>query len=117
MSIETLINRECLLLQREATGSTDELGNETKTDSVTSTVVELQPRTAKEGAANEEISSDDFTAFFLPSEDLTTADAIVIEGRTYEMDGLPQTWVHPITQVPTYIEAPVRRVAGAEDGS
>lgn len=116
MSIETLINRECLLLQRESTGTTDELGNETKTDSVTATVVELQPRTADEGTSTEEISADDFTAFFLPSEDLTTADAIVVDGLTYEFVGKPPTWRSPLTAL-SYIEAPVRRVAGAGDGS
>lgn len=116
MSIAALINRSCVLLRRDVSG-TDDYGNDTTTDTAIETVCEIQPRRANEDDRTEEVSEDDYVAWFLPTEDLTTADALVVDGATYEFVGHPPTWRNPRTQAEAFTEAYVRRIAGAEDGS
>jgi len=101
---------------RETSG-TDDYGNETKADTTVATVCELQPRRAVEGDSAEEISEDDFVAYFLPGQDLSTADALVVDGETYEFVAKPPTWRNPASGLNVYTHANVRRVAGAEDAS
>lgn len=121
MSVSQLLNRDCTVISRSFSGGEDAYGNEVPEEALVSTVCELQPR-ARERAQGErndqgEVSDDLYTAFFAPDEDLTTADAIVVDGFTYELVGSPWVARNPRSQVTTHIEVTVRRTAGAEDVS
>lgn len=114
MPIENLINRECVLLLRSPSGSTDEYGNELVVETLVSTVCELQPRRVDEAGDEGEVSDDDYVAYFLP-RDLSTADAVVVDGATYEFTGKPPVRRNPRTGTDIYAKAFVRRIAGAGD--
>jgi hypothetical protein len=109
-----LINRECLLLRR-VPGSTDELGNVIQTDDAVETVVELQQRRTDEH--DNTVSDTDWVAFFLPTEDVRSGDAVLVDGFKYEVVGDPWEARNPRTQAASHIEAGLRRTAGSEDAS
>ena len=119
MSIATLISRNCTLLLRDESGTVDDYGNDIPSVTLLATVCELQPRRANEGDAAEEISEDDYVAYFLPGTDLSTADAVAMTdtGETFEFVGKPPVWRNPRTGANVYVEAFIRRTAGSEDAS
>lgn len=112
--LSQLINRSCVLLRRSASG-TDELGNEIQADDAVETVIELQRRAADEH--DNTVSDTDWVAFFLPTEDVRSGDAVVVDGFKYEVVGDPALWRNPRTQVDSHLEAGLRRTAGSEDAS
>ena len=83
------------------------------------TVCELQPRRATEGDNAGEIAEGEFTAYFMPDLDLTTADGLVLTdtGEAFEFVGKPPTWRYPSTGANGYTAAYVKRTAGSEDAS
>lgn len=113
--IAQLINRECQIVQRSASGDTDELGNEIPGETVVETVIELQQRRADEH--DDAVSDTDWVAFFLPTEDVRSGDAVVVDGYKYEVVGDPWEARNPRTQASSHIEAGLRRTAGPEDAS
>lgn len=117
MPVTTLINRDCAILRRSASGETDDYGNETRTDTIVPTACELQQRSRDEEDDQGELSDTLWTAFFLPDEDIETGDALVVDGHVYEMVGSPWRAKHPLTQVVSHIEATLRRTAGDGEAS
>lgn len=117
MSISTLINRTCHLHLRDESGTLDDYGNDLPSVTVTATVCEIQPRRANEDDNQGELSDDDYVAYFIPGTDLSTADAVVVAGETFELVGKPPVWRSPRTGENVYVAAYVRRTAGSEDAS
>lgn len=118
MSLAQLINRDCVIITRSETGGEDEYGNEIPVEGAIETVCEAQPRSAVEPDNAGELSDEDWTAFFLPADAayLNTASAVWIPGEgEFEVLGRPPNWRNPRTQTHKYLQANLKRTAGAED--
>lgn len=113
--LSQLVNRPCTILRRVASGSDDGYGNEVQTDDTVETVVELQQMRRDEH--DDAVGDADWTAFFLPGEDVQSGDAIVVDGFKYEVVGDPAAWRNPRSQTESHVEATLRRTAGPEDAS
>ena len=113
--LSQLINRDCTILRRSASGSEDDYGNEIQTDHVEQTVVEIQQRVRKEH--DDAVADTDWIGFFLPGEDVQSGDAIVLDGHKFEVVGDPWPVRNPRTQAESHVEAGLRRTGGAEAGS
>lgn len=116
MSIATLVNRSCTLLQRSE-GAEDDYGNPIKVDTSVETVVELQQRRSDEPDDQGELSDETWVAYFLPTESVNSGDGLVVDGETYEVVGDPWLARNPRTQAASHIEATLRRTAGPGDAS
>lgn len=117
MSISTLISRKCTLLVRSDSASRDDYGNKVVTTTTTAGVCEMQPMSSDEADSSEEISRNDYVAYFPAGTDLSTADAVTVDGITYELVGTPTPRQNPRTRTDLYVKAYVRRIAGAEDAT
>lgn len=112
-----LINRECQVIRRSESGTTDDYGNALDTEDVVDTQWEVQQRVRDEH--DNAVADTDWIAFFHPGEDIDSGDAIVDgpTGHRFEVVGQPWPVRNPRTQVESHVEAGVRRTAGSEDGS
>ena len=117
MSIATLINRPATIILRSPSGDTDEYGNEVPVEDELATAVELQQVRRDEPAGAGEVSDTRWLGFFPAGTDLTTADAVEIEGERYELEGDPWAVRNPRTGAESHVETTLCRVAGAEDAS
>lgn len=118
--LSLLLNRPCTIWRREASGTIDELGDETQDETATVTVCELQraaQRPSDEPPLAGEFSSTVWTAFFPAGTDIDTGDRVEVDGRMYEMVGDPWPARNPRTQAESHVEATLKRTAGQEDGS
>lgn len=118
MSLTQLINRPCVLLVRSATGTTDDYGNVIPSEGTVQTVCEAQPRSAVEPELASELSDEDWAAFFLPADAayLNAASGVWIpELGEFEVIGRPPNWRNPRTEDFKYVQANLKRTAGAED--
>lgn len=117
MSIATLINRPCVVIERLPSGDTDDYGNSVPDEEEVETVVELQQVQRDEPGGAGELSDTRWLGFFPAGTDLTTADAVVVDGERYELEGDPWPVRNPRTGTESHVEASLCRVAGAEDAS
>lgn len=116
MSLATLMSRDCLIIRRSETGSTDRYGNPDKTETLISTTCEIQQLTRDEPDAAGEVSKTQWRAFFPVDTVLLTDDAVEVDGDEYELDGDP--WTADTGNVAVHhVEATLLRVSGAEDSS
>jgi hypothetical protein len=115
--LATLINRPCKLIRRSESGTTDDYGNDIPSEIVVDTVCELQQRRRDEPSDQGELSDTVWDAFFLPTEDVRTDDALVVDGGLYEFVGDPWTVRNPRTAADSHIEATARRAGGFPEGS
>lgn len=116
MSLSTLINRPCTLIRRSP-GSTDELGNQVDTETLTAAVCEIQQRQRGE-TPEAEWSKAQWVGFFLAGTQLDTGDAIRVDGLgTFELVGAPWPVRNPRTQAESHVEATLSKTAGAADAS
>ncbi len=85
---------------------------------MTEIVCEVQQRQRNEDADQGEMSESDWLGIFPVGTELTTADAISVEGLgEFELVGAPWPARNPRTQLASHVEATLRRTAGAADGS
>jgi hypothetical protein len=116
MSLATLLDKPCLIVSRSDSGSFDAHGNEIPTETTVDTVCELQQQQRLEPATEGELSDTRWVLFLPDGTDIDTSDAVVVDGKVYELvgdpwdarSGSPDMW---------HIEASVRRTAGGEQGS
>jgi hypothetical protein len=115
MSISTLINRPCVILQRSQPGSVDSYGNLETVDVEAETVCALQKQAtlaSSEPAGEGEFSATGWNIFLLAGVDINTGDAVVVDGLTYELVGDPWPVRNERTGVISHLEAEARRTAG-----
>lgn len=118
MSLTTLINRPCVIFTRSDSAEEDDYGNLIPAEGAVETVCEAQPRASVEPALAGEVSDSDWVGFFLPPDAsyLNTASAVWIpELGEFEVVGMPPPWRNPRTQQASFVEASLKRTAGAED--
>jgi hypothetical protein len=115
MTLSELINRDCSITRRTASGSTDDYGNEVATETTVDTVCELQQRNRSEPDAAGEFSDADWMLILPAGTEITTADTVTVDGQDYEVVGDPWPARNPRTREPSHVEATVRRTAGAFD--
>ena len=99
---------------RSSTTTDDGLGN------TTSTLVEAEwgpcavaPRFANESTDPRVPPVIVGKTVYGPVVDIDSDDLLVINGETYQVDGLPGEWVNPFTGWAPGIEVPVKRTASA----
>lgn len=121
MSVTSLVNTPCTVIRRVSGGEEDDYGNEIPTIEEVASVCEVQKqirRSSEEPEAEGELSDTLWLGIFLAGEDLTTADAIDVDGLgRMELIGAPWPVRNPRTQSVSHIEANLRLTAGAEDAS
>lgn len=117
MPLSTLLNRECILLLRDPTGSTDDYGNDVTTTSNVDTVCELQQKRRDEDDDQGETSDTHWLLILPAGTQIDTGDAVQIDGQVYELVGAPWEARNPRTGAASHIECTVRRTAGSEDAS
>lgn len=115
MSLVTLLNRPCLLVQRSASGDLDRFGNPKRDETTVATVCELQQQRRTEAGDAGELSDTTWALFLPAGTDVTTADTVIVDGQEYELVGEPWDARNPRTQVMSHIEATCRRTRGADD--
>lgn len=115
MSLAALLNRPITIVRRTASGDTDTFGNDVPTETLIATVGELQQRQRLEPEAEGELSDAQWTLFLLPGTDIATGDAVVCDGRIYELVGDPWDARNPRTQILSHVECTLRRVTSSND--
>lgn len=113
MTIAALINRPCVLLRRQDTGTIDDDGMPVTTTTEVATVCELQQVQRSEPPGLDETSSTLWAVFLPAGTQLTTADAIEVEGQVFELVGEPWAVRNPRTGAESHVEATCKRVGGA----
>lgn len=119
MTIANLINRPCQIVRRGPSGTEDDYGNEIPGETVVSTVCEFQNQRGRSDAENpsrNELAESRWDVFLPAGTDVTSGDALVVDGIEYEVDGEAWAVRNPVTQALSHVEVTVKRVAGAEDG-
>lgn len=118
MSLTQLLNQTGYLLARNESGTLDDYGNDVPDEVVTAISCEIQQRRRDEDADEGETSQADWLGIFAADTDLTTADAVAVNGMgTFELVGAPWPVYNPRTREVSHVEATLRRTAGAEDAS
>lgn len=118
--LSTLLNRSCTIKRRSESGTIDVAGDPVITTTDVSTVCELQqlPRRAEGEPGTQGEMSDSQWLLILPAATLIdTGDAVVVDGKTYEMFGEPWHARNPRTGVESHVECTLRRTAGAGDAA
>jgi hypothetical protein len=112
--LSQLLNLPCTVLQRSSSGSTTPYGRRRSTETPVETVCELQQQASTE-PTDGQVADSTFLLILPAGTQISTGDAVVVDGHTYEITGQPWTARNPRTQTVSHIEAAVRRVAGAEE--
>lgn len=107
------MNRPCTLIQRLASSTSDDYGNEIPDEAEVETFCELQQRSREEPVLEgQNISATEWRVFFRPGLDVQTGDALIVEGAEYELVGEPWVVRNPRTGTESHIEASVELVEG-----
>ena len=115
MSIANLLTTPCTLLVRSDSGSDDGYGNSVSTVTEVETVCAIQQRSRDEEESQGELSDTSWLGVFPAGTDLTTADAVDVEGYgRFELVGDPWTVAdHLVAGTPHHVEATLRRTGAA----
>jgi hypothetical protein len=124
VTLAQLLNRPCTVLHRTAGEAKDEYGNKIPVTEEIEGVCEVQEskrslsgRTSEPDSEGEN-SDAEWLGIFPAGTLLGAADTVRVEGiGALEVVGEPWEARNPRTQVVSHIEAPLRRTAGAEEGS
>lgn len=104
--------RVVTLVQRVLADTPDAFGNDRYTDTPRTVRAVYAPGTTQETENNRDSLLDQPSIFLDPGEDLSYLDAVIIDGDTFEVDGTPRHWVHPITGWAPGVEVKLKRAAG-----
>lgn len=114
--LSQLINRDCTIIRRLESSTTDAHGNEVPEEDLVTTVCEVQQQQRQEQGLAGELSDTRWLGFFLPGVELRTGDAVDVDGLgTFELVGDPWPARNPRTQQESHVEATLRRTEGTED--
>lgn len=119
MTITNLMNRPVQIVRRGPSGTTDDYGNEIPGETVVSTVCEFQNqrgRSDAEDGSHNELAESRWDVFLPADTDITSGDALIVDGLEYEVDGEAWPVRNPLTQTMSHVEVTVKRVAGSGDG-
>lgn len=124
MSLTQLINTPCTITHRTTSEKRDRYGNEIPTETLVDTVCEVQEsRLSLAGRSSEpetegEMSDTHWTGLFPTGTPLSTADTVRVEDiGDFEVAGEPWHARNPRTQTIDFVEVPLRRTVGGEEGS
>lgn len=109
----TLPYAQTITLLRRVLSGRDEFGNDTYTDAraqVSGCVV--QPAGSSEQIDFTELVSSDITVFIPYGTDVSPLDALLINGVTYEVRGVPQQWRSPFSGNTSPIQVQASVVTG-----
>lgn len=119
MSVANLMNLSCQIVRRGPSGTEDDYGNEIPGETVVSTVCEFQNQRGRadaEDGSHNELSESRWDVFLPAGTDVTSGDALIVDGLEYEVDGESWSVRNPRTGNLSHVEVTVKRVAGSEDG-
>ncbi len=112
MSLSTFINQPCMIISRTA-DTIDTYGDQTKTETQTSTLCELQPTGAPREVEGGNIGETTWRLYLEGSAALNSDDAILVDGAMYELIGDAEVRRNSRTGLPEYTAAIVRRTENA----
>jgi hypothetical protein len=115
MTLTTLLNRPMTIINRSASASTDEFGNELPVETYVDVVGELQQQRRAEPDTAGELSDTRWLLILPAGTEINTGDTVVCDGESYEVTGDPWRARNPRTQLASHIECTLRRTAGADD--
>lgn len=115
MPLAQLLNTPVTITRRTASGAIDEYGDETSTESTVETVGELQQTARDERDLSGETSETTWLLFLPAGTEIGTADAVTVDGQTYELVGAPWPARNPRTKTVSHVQATVKRIAGSDD--
>lgn len=113
--LASLINTPCTIVLR-SDEDYDEFSEGPPEPTEIETFCELQQTRRDEPERQGESSETTWTVFFHADEDVQTADAVIVDGDTYELVGDPWTVRDPFKETTSHIEA-TARFTGSETGS
>lgn len=111
------LDKPCTIIRRIDVGATDDYGDEIPGEELEETVCYFEQRARDEDDLAGELGSETYMALLPFGTDLSTASAIVVDGRKYELVGppahreAPAAWLSPLH----HTEATVKRTAGGEE--
>lgn len=106
--ITSLITRPCSIITRTDTAR-DVYGDETKIETIVTSLCELQPLNQDE-LDDQSLAVSRYKLFLAGSADLHSDDAVMVGADRYELIGDSAPRRNPVTGVVVYTEALVRRV-------
>lgn len=116
MSLAQLLNQPCTIVSRSDEGDTDAYGDPILTESAAETTCVLQQNRRDEPGEAGELSDTLWTLFLPTGTALNTDDAVVVNGKIYELVGEPWDATEGSADM-HHVEATLRRTAGGEGGS
>ena len=109
MSLATFINQPCTIITRTA-DAVDQYGDQTKTETSTSSLCELQPSGAPREAEGGNIGETTWRLYLEGGVALNADDAVIVDSETYELVGDAEVRRNSRTGADDYTVAIVRRV-------
>jgi hypothetical protein len=107
-----LLNRPCQIVHRSPSDTEDDYGNVIADHLVSATVCEFQQDARKEHDGTNDLSESKWRIFLPTGTDITSGDQVVVDGKTYEVDGEPESVRNPRTRTMSHLEVTVVRTAG-----
>ena len=108
MSLATFISQPCTIITR-SDDATDQYGDQTKLETSTASLCELQPTGAPREAEGGNIGFTTWRLYLDGSVALNSDDAIIVDGAAYELVGDAETRRNSRTGLAEYTAAIVRR--------
>lgn len=115
MSLSTLLNRPCTIVQRSDSGNIDDYGDPVQTEVLVETTGELQQFERQEPIGQGEFSVAHWTLFLPAGTQIDTSDAVIVGGEEYGVEGEPWLVRNPRTGSDSHLEVTLVRAAGAGD--
>lgn len=117
MSLATLMSRPCVIVRRSPSATEkNDYGDPLIDETTVETVCEIQQKTRDEPRDAGEVSVDEWLLILPIATDVDTSDRIEVDGSAFEFVGAP--WRADTGSAAVHhIEATVRRVGNAEEGS
>jgi hypothetical protein len=110
-----LLNRPCLIVNRAPDGGRSRYGAETTSETVTSTVCELQQRQRDEDTVAGDVSRTSWLLVLPAGTEVRQDSQVVVDGDTFEVDGEPWEARNPRTKAVSHVEVSVVRTTGPDD--
>lgn len=114
MSLTDLLNLPVTIVRRtETTDAFDPV----PVESLVETFGELQQTARAEPVGEGELSVTTWLLVLSAGTDVRTGDAVIADGATYEVVGAPWQARNPRTQLPSHVEATLKKTSDDESGS
>lgn len=101
-----LIRQECVIVHRSQTGPADEYGAPTWEESEADALIHVQPvdfTNLNSELVDRPAGRLTHTGYLLAATEISHADKVILAtGQTWEVDGPPRIWFHPLTGEAVY---------------